>query len=155
MILFEEESAELKEICELVKKTAYAKVVFLIDRDGQILYAPEKQGIDTDAMGSLVSGMVATAIGLLKLFNETEPAWHYIQGDQQCFYCEVMAKSLILIVVFDDRSTLGLVKSSVKKIDQKFINLLEKMKNSSQNKKTMVFSEISDEDIDDLFGNKD
>jgi hypothetical protein len=29
------------------------------------------------------------------------------------------------------------------------------MKNTSQNKKTMVFSEISDEDIDELFGKED
>lgn len=155
MILFEEESGELRDICETLKKSSYAKSIFLIDRDGQLLYAPEKHGVDTDAMGSLLSGMVATTVGLLKLFAETEYTWQHIQGDKQSFYCEVIAKKLILIIVFDDRSTLGFVRSSVKKIDQKFINLLEKMKNTSQNKKTMVFSEISDEDIDDLFGNKD
>jgi predicted regulator of Ras-like GTPase activity (Roadblock/LC7/MglB family) len=155
IILFEEEAQELKQLCLILQSQTYAKAVFVSDRDGQMLYAQEQSGVDLNAMGSLVSGMVATAVGVSKLFSDGQLSWQSIQGEPYAFFCQLIESSLILIVVFDERSSNGLIRSAFRKIEDKFINLLQKMKNTSQNKKTMVFSEISDEDIDELFGKEE
>ncbi len=63
---------------------------------------------------------------------------------------------MILVVIFDERSSLGLVRLRVKKGSSELATILEVMlKKSAAPKKSAAggspFSEITDEDIDKLF----
>jgi len=68
----------------------------------------------------------------------------------------VVGGRVILVVIFDERSSLGLVRLRVKKGSSELSAILDVMlKKSAQPRKAAAggspFSEITDEDIDKLF----
>jgi hypothetical protein len=60
---------------------------------------------------------------------------------------------VILVVLFDERSSLGLVRLRVRKAAAELTIVLEVMvkKSASGSGQPSVFSEITDDDIDNLF----
>jgi hypothetical protein len=65
----------------------------------------------------------------------------------------VIGRSL-LVVVFDERSTLGLVKLRTKRASHEVASILDEATRDSAQMRmshTSIFSEITDDDIDSLF----
>jgi len=67
-----------------------------------------------------------------------------------------VAKRIILVVVFDERSSLGLVRLRVKKAGNELAKILEEMLKKSEADCAVggagsPFNEITDDDIDNLF----
>ena len=66
----------------------------------------------------------------------------------------VVAKRIILVVIFDERSSLGLVRLRVKKAGSELARVFEEIQKKSErarNGATSPFAEITDDDIDNLF----
>ena len=73
LMLFEEEYKLLQEIIGRLEKDASAKVVFLVDKNGQqIAAAGDVKSIDATSLASLTAGNVAATDGLAKLIGEKE-----------------------------------------------------------------------------------
>ena len=71
LMLFEEEYNLLQEIIGRLSKDASAKVVFLVDKNGQqIAAAGDVKSIDATSLASLTAGNVAATDGLAKLIGE-------------------------------------------------------------------------------------
>jgi len=67
-----------------------------------------------------------------------------------------VAQRIILVVVFDERSSLGLVRLRVKKAGQRLSEVFDEIFKRAEAEMdgegpASPFSEISDEDIDNLF----
>jgi hypothetical protein len=63
-----------------------------------------------------------------------------------------VGQRVILVVLFDERSSLGLVRLRVRKATQELIQILDVLvKKSASGNQPSVFSEITDDDIDNLF----
>ena len=59
---------------------------------------------------------------------------------------------MILVVLFDERSSLGLVRLRVRKATGELVQVLDVLtKKSASGSQPSVFSEITDDDIDTLF----
>ena len=79
---------------------------------------------------------------------------HFHQGQRDNLHMTVVAKRIILVVVFDERSSLGLVRLRVKKAGSELARLFEEIQKKSErarNSSTSPFAEITDDDIDKLF----
>jgi len=152
MVMYEEEFKQISTICERLTKEANAKVVFLVDKNGQLLAsAGDTANIDTTSLASLTAGNIAATGGLAKLIGEKEFASQYHEGERDNFHISIVASRVILVVIFGERATLGLVRLRVKKASEElagiFTSLIQKVENPSQ----APFAEITDEDIDNLF----
>jgi predicted regulator of Ras-like GTPase activity (Roadblock/LC7/MglB family) len=152
MVMYEEEFKQISTICERLTKEANAKVVFLVDKNGQLLAsAGDTANIDTTSLASLTAGNIAATGGLAKLIGEKEFASQYHEGERDNFHISIVASRVILVVIFGERATLGLVRLRVKKASEElatvFNSLIQKVENPSQ----PPFAEITDEDIDNLF----
>ena len=63
-VLFAEEAQLLKERCDDLQRAAYARAVFLIDRDGQLITTSgESERFDSTSLASLTAGKVAATDG--------------------------------------------------------------------------------------------
>ena len=70
-----------------------------------------------------------------------------------------MAERVILVIVFDNRSSLGLVRLRVKKATVELNSIFEQIMKKSEKERDAIetagfespFAEITDEDIDSLF----
>jgi predicted regulator of Ras-like GTPase activity (Roadblock/LC7/MglB family) len=136
---------------------ANAKAVFLVDKNGQMVAeAGELVGIDTTSLASLVAGNIAATGGLAKIIGENEFPVHFHQGERDNVHITLVAQRIILVVVFDDRSSLGLVRLRVKKAGQKLAELFEDLFKKAESEFSdegpgSPFAEITDDDIDNLF----
>jgi predicted regulator of Ras-like GTPase activity (Roadblock/LC7/MglB family) len=157
-VLYEEEFKHLEEALRRLRQEANAKAVFLIDKNGQqIAAAGEVEQFDVTSLASLTAGNVAATDGLAKLIGEREFSVLFHEGQQDHIHISIVAKRAILVVIFDDRSSLGLVRLRVKRasvdLEKIFDTMAQKSdKGAGPGGPASPFSEITDDDIDALFG---
>ncbi len=156
LVLYEDDHKQIVAVAEQLVRDANAKAVFLVDRNGQLVAeAGELKGIDTTSLASLVAGNIAATGGLAKIIGEDEFPTHFHQGERDNLHITVVAQRIILVVIFDERSSLGLVRLRVKKtgvrLGQLFEALFKRSKAEFDGDDSSPFSEITDEDIDNLF----
>ena len=157
LVLYEEEIQLLDEVLQRLRHDANAKAVFLIDKNGQqIAAAGDVEQFDTTSLASLTAGNVAATDGLAKLIGEREFSVLFHEGQQDHIHISIVAKRAILVVIFDERSSLGLVRLRVKRANADLEKIFESMVEKGQATGTTAttsspFSEITDDDIDALF----
>jgi predicted regulator of Ras-like GTPase activity (Roadblock/LC7/MglB family) len=157
LVLFEEDHTKILAVSKRLVSDANAKAVFLVDKNGQMVAeAGELVGIDTTSLASLVAGNIAATGGLAKIIGENEFPVHFHQGERDNVHITLVAQRIILVVVFDDRSSLGLVRLRVKKAGQKLAELFEDLFKKAEAELSdegpgSPFAEITDDDIDNLF----
>jgi predicted regulator of Ras-like GTPase activity (Roadblock/LC7/MglB family) len=156
LVILEEDQRQILNVAEQLVRDANAKAVYLVDKNGQLVAeAGELKGIDTTSLASLVAGNIAASGGLAKLIGEEEFPTHFHQGERDNVHITLVAQRIILSVIFDDRSSLGLVRLRVKKAGSKLSEIFDvifKRAESELNEQVgSPFAEISEEDIDNLF----
>lgn len=153
-IIDEQQFHKIKTILGRLCLECAARVVFLVDRDGQpIAFHGEIGDMDTTSFSSLAAGNVAATSSMAKLIGEDVFPSVVHEGERESIFISVIGRSL-LVVVFDERSTLGLVKLRTKRASHEVANLLDEMAKSSANptfEQSQFFAEITDDDIDSLF----
>lgn len=157
LVIFDEEFHHLEEALSRLRADANAKAVFLIDKNGQeIASAGETDKFDTTSLASLTAGNVAATDGLAKIIGEREFSVLFHEGQQDHIHISIVARRAILLVIFDERSSLGLVRLRVKRasveMEQIFEDMVKKSQQSPVGDAASPFSEITDDDIDALFG---
>ena len=91
-------------------------MVFLVDKNGQqIAYNGDINNLDTTSLASLTAGNVAATDGLARLIGEKEFSVLFHEGERDNIHISIVGKRVILVVIFDERSSLGLVRLRVKK----------------------------------------
>lgn len=152
-VAYEEEIKDLEEVLRRLRPDANAKAVFLLDSHGQqVATAGEAEQFDTTSLASLTGGNVAATDGLAKLISEREFSVLFHEGQQDNVHVAIVAKRLILVVVFDERSSLGLVRLRVKRIGPDLDRIIEAMQQkAAADGGDFPLAEVTDEDIDVLF----
>ncbi len=156
LVMYDEDYRKILAVIQKLVRDANAKGIFVVDRNGQLIgEAGEMRGIDTTSLASLTAGCIAATGGLAKIVGEEEFPIHFHQGQRDNLHITLVAKRIILVVIFDDRSSLGLVRLRVKKAGGELARLFEEIQKKSERAGTLdapsPFSEITDEDIDNLF----
>jgi predicted regulator of Ras-like GTPase activity (Roadblock/LC7/MglB family) len=153
MVMYDEEFQQISTICERLGREANAKVVFLVDKNGQLIASVgATENIDTTSLASLTAGNIAATGGLAKLIGEKEFSILFHEGERDNLHISIVGGRVILVVIFDNRSSLGLVRLRVKKASDELNKIFEALM-----KKVQVpgagspFAEITDDDIDNLF----
>lgn len=96
-------------------KESNARCALLVDRTGQLLAsAGEKLSFDPTAFASLTAADFSANDQLAKMIGEPEFASLFHQGDKESMYLADVARRVILVVLFDQRTTVGMVRLRVK-----------------------------------------
>ena len=153
MVMYEEEFNQIQTVVDRLVKEANAKVVFIVDKNGQLISASgDTENLDTTSLASLTAGNIAATGGMAKLLKENEFATQFHEGEKANIHIQLVGNRVILVVIFDSRSSLGLVRLRVRKASEDlnhiFESLLKKVEGPGAD---APFAEITDEDIDNLF----
>ena len=147
---------QIKAVLARLRLDASARLVVLVDKDGQQIAVHGELGeLDTTSLASLVAGNVAATGGMAKLIGESEFPTLSHEGERESIHICVIGR-ILLVVVFDDRSSLGLVKLRSKQISHELARAfaeIEKESVAAASSSSLGFSEITDEEIDSLFSN--
>jgi predicted regulator of Ras-like GTPase activity (Roadblock/LC7/MglB family) len=144
---------QIKALLARLRMDASARVVVLVDKDGQQIAAHgEVSDLDTTSLASLVAGNVAATGGMAKLIGEKEFPTLSHEGERESIHISVIGR-VLLVVVFDDRSSLGLVKLRSKQVSQDLAQAFAEIERESESSSSgsLPFGEITDEEIDSLF----
>jgi predicted regulator of Ras-like GTPase activity (Roadblock/LC7/MglB family) len=157
IVMYEEEFKRIDEELQNLKKQANARLVLIVDKNGQLIAsAGETQDMDTTSLASLTAGNIAATGGIAKLLGEKEFTILFHEGEKDNINISLIGERIILCVIFDSRSSIGLVRLRVKKATDSLARIFDDIaskaeKEKSESKSDSPFSEISDEDIDNLF----
>ncbi|HVH17303.1 MAG TPA: roadblock/LC7 domain-containing protein [Myxococcota bacterium] len=155
LVMYDEDYRRILQVIQRLVRDANAKGVFVVDRNGQLIgEAGELRGIDTTSLASLTAGCIAATGGLAKLVGEEDFPVHFHQGQRDNLHITLVSSRTILVVVFDDRPSLGLVRLRVKKAGAELAKVFEELQKKTdqeQAKGNTPFAEITDDDIDNLF----
>ena len=153
LVMYEEELAQINNICEVLQRDSNAKAVLVVDKNGQAFaQAGEVEQLDITSLSSLTAGNVAATGAIATLLAEKEFSGQFLEGQKTHYHISIVGQRVILVVLFDDRSSLGLVRLRVKRATNELVNVLDVLtKKSASGSQPSVFSEITDDDIDNLF----
>jgi predicted regulator of Ras-like GTPase activity (Roadblock/LC7/MglB family) len=153
IVMREPQYRQIKAILTKLRLDSSARVAFLIDKDGQeIAVDGDVSNLDTTSLASLAAGNVAATGGMARLIGEKEFPTLSHEGERESIHICVIGRAL-LVVVFDDRSSLGLVKLRVKQVSGELAVIFETVVREARKagEEASLFAEITDEDIDSLF----
>ncbi len=151
ILLREQQYYQLKAVLARLRMDAAAKVIFLVDKDGQeIAVQGEVGNLDTTSLASLAAGNVAATGGMAQLIGEKEFPTLSHEGERESIHISVIGR-LLLVVVFDDRSSLGLVKLRSKQVSQQISRMIDEITSADNRDLESPFAGITDADIDSLF----
>lgn len=157
--IFEQDFWEINESLEELRRSANAETILLIDKAGQLITsAGDIAAIDMSAFASLSAADFAATNQLALLIGESEFSTLFHQGKNLSLYVSVIAQSVILVVIFGQKTTLGLVRLKVNNIGKKltiiFNRIFEKLGTAQEKRETDFgddFFEEADSEIDNLF----
>jgi predicted regulator of Ras-like GTPase activity (Roadblock/LC7/MglB family) len=158
LVILEQDHERFAGILERLRRESNAKLTFLLDKNGQqIARAGDLEQIDPTSLASLAAGNVAATDGLAKLIGEKEFSILFHEGEHDNLHINMVGGRGILVVLFDERSSLGLVRLRVKKATIDLGKVMEEVSSRAGAKAAddvgaSPFGEITDEDIDALFG---
>lgn len=111
----EEDFHRIERLLHAFLYDANARCALLVDRTGQLVATVgEQPEFDPTAFASLAAADFSANDQLASMIGETEFSSLFHQGEKESMYLADVAKRVILVVLFDNRTTLGMVRVKVK-----------------------------------------
>ena len=152
----EDDAAKIRAVLEHLLSEANARTALLVDRTGQMLAtAGEQPDFDPVAFASLTAADFSANDQLARMLGEPEFGALFHQGEKESLYLADVARRVILVVRFDNRTTLGLVKLRVRSVVERlsvvFTEMFQRRDKQPPRVEAAFLGEAEDE-IDKLFG---
>jgi predicted regulator of Ras-like GTPase activity (Roadblock/LC7/MglB family) len=92
-----------------------ARCALIVDRTGQLVATVgEQPNFDSTAFATLAAADFSANDQLARLIGENDFSTLFHQGERESMYLADVARRVILVVLFDNRTTLGLVRLKMK-----------------------------------------
>ncbi|MFH0777281.1 MAG: roadblock/LC7 domain-containing protein [Candidatus Eisenbacteria bacterium] len=159
--LFEEDFWTLNDVLYALIASSYSRSAMLVDSDGRLIAnVGEALSFDSDAFASLTAADVAASRELASMLGERDFRSRAHQGTDHGVYQSAIDNRVILVVLYDKRTTLGLVRLKADKasrqLSQVFSRIFDKLSSAEGKLETVGvgadFAAHADQQIDKLFG---
>src|SRR2546423_15657038 len=105
-----------------------SRCALLVDRSGQLVTSVgESLSLDTTAFATLTAADYSANDQLAKLVGENDFSSLFHQGEKESMYLADVARRVILVVLFDNRTTLGMVRLKMRPTVQELTQMFEQM----------------------------
>lgn len=154
LILYEEDIKKIEALLSKLIKGAEAKCALLVDKDGHLI---TRQGfthsLDTTALGALLAGSFASTKEIAKLVGEPEFSVLFHQGKKDHIHMSIVGERSILVVIFDDRTTIGMVRLYAKEATGELSQIFENLSESEPDQSGVDsdFADVAQDRLDDIF----
>lgn len=132
-----------------------ARCAMLVDRSGQLVATVgEQPQFDPVSFATLTAADFSANDQLAKLIGETDFNSLFHQGDKESMYLANIARRVILVVLFDTRTTLGLVRLKMKETVGELTKLFEELFSRAADAQEQPHGPLhgAEDEIDRLFG---
>lgn len=152
-VLLKEDVEQLTALCAQLHRDSNSKTVVLIDKSGQYIASSGAiTGLDLTSLASLTAGNMAATSGLAELIGEADFPNVFHEGQRESMHLSLVSDRAILVVVFDRRTSLGLVRLRVKKMTDSMAKVFETVSQRSVGSAGQnPLADMTDDDLDKLF----
>lgn len=155
LVFYKEDIEAIGRSLHSFLKNANAQCALLVDKDGHLVTREGEAGTyDIDTISALVAGSVAATKQLASLLGEEEFAVMFHQGRKDSLQLSLVGERTILAVIFDDRTTLGMVRLYSSQVSAKLAQLFDEIahRKSGEAVVSREFGKDARGRLDDLFG---
>jgi predicted regulator of Ras-like GTPase activity (Roadblock/LC7/MglB family) len=150
----QEDNAAIHQVLQQFLGDSQAKSALLVDRSGQLVTtAGEQPRFDATAFASLTAADFSANDQLARLIGETDFNTLFHQGERESMLLADVGRRVILVVLFDNKTTLGLVKlklkNTVEQLAQHFAAIGTRTERPQAERRPILGN--VDEEIDKLF----
>ncbi len=156
--IYEEDYWAINSVLKELLKNSNSQSILLIDKTGQMIASVGiEPGFDLMSFASLCAADFEANSQLAQLIGEKDFSTLYHQGSDESMYLAKVASHIILVVLFNKRTTLGLVRLRVKKavegLNTVLTGLFEKLQYENEDLKEFdeEFADELNKEIDSLF----
>jgi len=156
--LFEEDYWAINTTLQELLKNSNATSILLLDKTGQLISSVgEAPEFDMHSFASLCAADFEANAQLALLIGEKDFSTLYHQGSNESMYLARVEQDIILVVLFDKRTTLGLVRLRTKKAVDNLSAVIRRLydKLEYENEELIEFNEEfaaeAELEIDSLF----
>jgi predicted regulator of Ras-like GTPase activity (Roadblock/LC7/MglB family) len=152
----EEDSVRIQAVLNAFLRESSARTGMIVDRTGQMVaVVGEEPSFDPTAFASLTAADFSANDQLARMIGEPEFGSLFHQGEKESMYLADIARRVILVVLFDNRTTLGLVKLRVRNTVLELRQVFEEMFTRGVSDRPPVetgFLGEAEDELDKLFG---
>ena len=155
LIIYEEDVEKIDSVLARMLKGAEAKCALLVDKDGHLI---TRQGfthsLDTTALAALLAGSFASTKEIAKLVGESEFSVLFHQGKKDHIHMSLVGDRSIMVVIFDDRTTIGMVRLYARETAVELVKVFDFIKSrvpESNPGLTDEFAASAGDKLDDIF----
>ena len=129
-----------------------ARSALIVDRTGQLVATcGERPNFDPTAFATLTAADFSANDQLAKLIGENDFQSLFHQGEKESMYLADVARRVILVVLFDNRTTLGLVRLKMKQTVGELTDLFQRVFARAESGTVPNVLAGADDEIDKLF----
>ena len=150
----EDDFAEITRALERFLTDCNARCALLVDRTGQLVATVgDRPNFDPTAFATLTAADFSANDQLAKLIGENDFNSLFHQGEKESMYLADVARRVILVVLFDNRTTLGMVRLKMRPTVQELTHMFEQMfaRSAAEAGSAPNILAGADDEIDKLF----
>ena len=120
IVFYKEDVERINDVLNEFLKLSDSKCNILIDKEGHMVTKAGSTGdIDLQSVSALVAGSYAATREMARLLGEDEFSVLFHQGRKDSIQLTLVGDRTILATVFDERTTIGMVRLYAKEASEK------------------------------------
>ena len=155
LVFYKEDIEKISKLLNTFLKNANAKCALLVDKDGHLVTKEGKSAsYDLDTVSALVAGSFAATKQMAKLLGEEEFSIMFHQGKKDNIQLTLVGQRTILAVIFDDKTTLGMVRLYSSQVASKLADVFNDIadRKTEGEQISKEFGDAAKGKLDDIFG---
>ena len=129
-VIQQQDAARIHEILSRFLGDSSAAEALLIDRSGQLLAMDgDAQALDTVSISALAAAAFSSTAAMAQLRGEPEFSVLFHEGTKRSIHVSTVDDEAILLAIFDERTTVGMVRLFAKEACRAIGTVLEEARN--------------------------
>lgn len=120
LLIYEQDLKRVEDVLRALLIDSQSRCGLLINRDGSLICQQGNIGmLDTAALAALSAAGFAATKEIARQLGEPEFSVLFHQGEREHMYVSLVNEDALMMLVFDERTTIGLVRALAKDAAQK------------------------------------
>lgn len=152
--LTQDDNQSITQLLQRLLHDASARCALVVDRSGQLVTTVgERPNFDATTFATLTAADFSANDQLARLIGEADFSTLFHQGERESMLLADVSRKVILVVLFDTRTTLGLVRLRMRPAVEELSRLLDAIfaRGASPQTPRPAFLADADDEIDRLF----
>jgi predicted regulator of Ras-like GTPase activity (Roadblock/LC7/MglB family) len=155
MVYYAEDIKALEQVLDRLLDLSRAKRAMLIDVEGHMVVnrGSGADHLDVESISALVAGTFAATKATAKLLGEEEFSVLFQQGETDSIQLTLVEERLLLGIIFDDSTTIGMVRLYAKETAKKVLEVLGQPRPEKHEEASISenFAQSVEQSLDNLF----